>query len=162
MCTVNHSKHFKDPETGVHTNNVEGIHGIIKKIARNQFGRLPSLNDDGFTNYLDLLVWVTNLRLSKVPEFYGWCLTLRRWTKEPIEDFDHFIPVWEEDRMPGCNDEAENDDDEVEDDQGEGDGDGQDEDWFNKDHQVEVDFDLGFQMDDGVDEGDGVGVAEAV
>ena len=54
--TVNHSKHFKDPDTVVHTNNVEGIHGTIKRYARSQFGRLPSLSEDGFTNYLDLLV----------------------------------------------------------------------------------------------------------
>ena len=148
--TVNHSKHFKDPDTGVHTNNVEGIHGTIKRCARSQFGRLPSLSDDGFTNYLDLLVWVTNVRLTKVPEFYGWCKTLRRWTKEPIEDFDHFIPVWEEEEDGlGCVDDKEEADEEEVDSN----------DWFNTD-QAEVDFDLGFNVDglDGVDQGEGDGV----
>ena len=38
--TVNHSKEFKNPETGVHTNNVEGMHGVIKRDGYSQFGRL--------------------------------------------------------------------------------------------------------------------------
>ena len=38
--TVNHSREFKNPETGVHTNNVEGMHGVIKRDGYSQFGRL--------------------------------------------------------------------------------------------------------------------------
>ena len=59
---VNHSKTFKDPETGACTNNCEGIHGVIKNNGRQQFGRLPFLNVSGQTYYLDLLVWRANKR----------------------------------------------------------------------------------------------------
>ena len=52
--TVNHSKGFKDAETGIHTNNVEGIHGVIKRDAYAQFSRLPYLTKEGSTYYLDL------------------------------------------------------------------------------------------------------------
>ena len=39
--TVNHSEGFINKVTGLHTNNVEGIHSVLKKNARSQFGRLP-------------------------------------------------------------------------------------------------------------------------
>ena len=62
--TVNHSETFRDPDTGVHTNNVEGIHGVIKKDARRQFGRLPYLTEDGQTYYLDLLGTPSEKKIS--------------------------------------------------------------------------------------------------
>ena len=62
--TVNHSKEFKNPETGAHTNNCEGMHGVIKRDGYHQFGRLPYLNEKGETYYLDLLVRRANARLQ--------------------------------------------------------------------------------------------------
>ena len=132
--TVNHSKHFADPETGVHTNNVEGIHGVIKKYARAQFGRLPNLSSSGFTNYLDLLVWKTNVKMAKVPEFSQWCRALWMWTKHPLEDFDHIIPVWQED------DDVDNDSQDADIDGHAGDDD-DDDGWFLAADDVESDGD---------------------
>lgn len=66
-CThfvVNHSKWFKDPSTGVHTNGVEGCHGLLKKDARRQFSRLPTVNDAGQTYYLDLVAFRVDQRLK--------------------------------------------------------------------------------------------------
>ena len=81
----------------------------------------------------------------------GGSRVLRRWTKDPIEDFNHFIPVWEEEEEEdglGCVNDKEEADEEVD-----------SNDWFNTD-QAEVDFDLGFNFDglDGVDQGEGDGV----
>ena len=74
--TVNHNEGFKDKESGVHTNNVEGIHGCIKKDAHAQFSRLPYLTKDGSPYYLDLLVWRANVRLQGKHFFYSWCNAL--------------------------------------------------------------------------------------
>ena len=107
---VNHSKTFKDPETGACTNNVEGIHGVIKKDGQQQFGRLPYLTDEGNTYYLDLLIWRANKRLMKIPFFYAFSLDLWYWTRYPLEDFVHIIPVFEEfdvDDDDGNDDSAE-------------------------------------------------------
>ena len=62
--TVNHSQNFKDPVSGVHMNNVEGIHATLEKDSRAQFGRLSSVRN-GHVYYLDLVVWRTNARLEE-------------------------------------------------------------------------------------------------
>ena len=67
-CThlvVNHKKEWKNPETGAHTNHVEGIHGVLKDDGKAQFRRLPYLTGNGETYYLDLLVFRTNAKLKK-------------------------------------------------------------------------------------------------
>ena len=53
--TVNHSEGFINKETGVHTNNVEGIHATLKKDARKQLSRLPYLTTEGQPYYIDLV-----------------------------------------------------------------------------------------------------------
>ena len=68
--TVNHSKEFKNPETGACTNNVKGIHAVLKRDGSQQFGKLPYLTCSGDTYYLDLLVWRANARLNKIPFFW--------------------------------------------------------------------------------------------
>ena len=94
--TVNHSKHFKDPETGAHSNNVEGIHGVLKQDGRSQFGRLPYLNSEGNVYYLDLLVWRANQRLQKKLLFHGFCSSLWAWTNTPLSFWNHTVPLWPE------------------------------------------------------------------
>ena len=93
---VNHSKTFKDPETGACTNNCQGIHGIIKQDGHAQFGRLPYLNAAGQTYYLDLLVWSAIKRLQKMGLFVAFLTDLWIWTLYPFEDFKHIIPVFKE------------------------------------------------------------------
>ena len=93
--TVNHSKEFKNPETGVHTNNCEGMHGVIKRDAFSQFGRLPYLNGEGDTYYLDLLVWRANVRLQGELIFKAFCKDLWQWTHHGLEDWNRKIPLYE-------------------------------------------------------------------
>ena len=91
--TVNHSQNFKDPVSGVHTNNVEGIHATLKKDSRTQFGRLPSVRN-GHVHYLDLVVWRTHARLRACEQgtdsqfLVNFLLALRDWHKEPLDSFD--------------------------------------------------------------------------
>ena len=94
--TVNHSVHFKDPDTGAHTNHVEGIHAVLKKDCRQQFGRLPYLSSLGETYYLDLLVWRANTRLKKSPLFLKFVNTLWLWTNQPLEGWERLVPVMEQ------------------------------------------------------------------
>ena len=117
---VNHAKEFKSAE-GDHTNNVEGIHGVIKQDARQQFGRLPYLNSEGNTYYLDLLVWRANKRLANVPFFYGFALDLWTWTRYPLHDFLHLVPM---------DNELEDDDDDDDDDAEAVDVEHDDHEWF--------------------------------
>ena len=112
MCqlyTVNHSKGFKDPVTGRTTNNCEGIHGVIKRAAHKQFGRLPYLNSTGECYYLDLLVWRENKNLEGLDVFMSYCMDLWFWTNRPLEDFDHIIPIVEDVE----NESDDEDDDDV-------------------------------------------------
>ena len=103
---VNHSKEFKTAD-GHHTNNCEGIHGVLKRDARSQFGRLPYLTGEGKTFYLDLVVWRANARLKDEPLFYSFCKALHSWTNNPLEDFDHTIPVREEEEEEEVADEED-------------------------------------------------------
>ena len=91
--TVNHSKEFKSPKTGACTNNCEGIHGVIKRDGFSQFGRLPYLNNNGETYYLDLLVWRANARLKGIPLFEDFCKILWLWAQHPLEDWNRRIPL---------------------------------------------------------------------
>ena len=63
--TVNHSEGFMNKETGVHTNNVEKIHSVLKKNASSQFGHLSYLTRSGKPTYIDIVCWRTNIKLQK-------------------------------------------------------------------------------------------------
>ena len=123
--TVNHSEHFRDPDSGVHTNNVEGIHGVLKRAAMAQFGRLPYLPSDGLPYYLDLLIWRINAELKgeRTP-WQQFCFDLWVWTNQPeLEGFNRRVP------MPGGGEEEEQEVEEEEDDIDDVGGD-MDGDWF--------------------------------
>ena len=103
--TVNHSEHFRDPETGCHTNNVEGMHRIIKHECLKQFNRQPLVEQTGRPIYLDLVSWRCNHRLEQkekgepINVFRHFLRALLKWVREPIEDFDHRIPLIIEDNL---------------------------------------------------------------
>jgi transposase-like protein len=50
--TVNHSQHFKDPGTGVHTNTIEGTWAAIKAVISKRYGC-----EDGISNHLGVFIW---------------------------------------------------------------------------------------------------------
>ena len=91
--TVNHSVEFVNRETGACTNRVEGLHGVLKKESRSQFGRLPYLTQHGETYYLDLLVFCCNCRLQKQHIFIQFADALWKWTPFPLSDYDGYTPV---------------------------------------------------------------------
>ena len=51
--TVNHSLHFKDPVTGVHTNNIESYWCRIKTKLK----RMKGCHKDQLPSYLDEFMW---------------------------------------------------------------------------------------------------------
>jgi hypothetical protein len=56
---------FKYPETGIHTNNVEGIHMLLKKDTLRQFGRSADIDIyKGSVRYLELAQWRVNRGLE--------------------------------------------------------------------------------------------------
>ena len=91
--TVNHSEGFINKDTGDHTNNVEGIHKILKKHARDQFGRLPYLTSGGKPYYIDLVCWRTNIKLKRENFWRSFCKALQQWVSDPLEDWDRTVPV---------------------------------------------------------------------
>lgn len=95
--TVNHSEGFINRETGVHTNNVEGIHATLKKDARKQFGRLPYLTSDGKPYYIDICNWRVNQGLQKRSVWPAFCRILQTWTKDPLEGWKNIVAMVEED-----------------------------------------------------------------
>jgi len=111
--TVNHSEGFINKQTGVHTNNVEGIHATLKKDSRKQFGRLPYLTSDGKPYYIDLVCWRVNQGLQKISLWPAFCRILKTWTKEPLEGWKNIVPMIEEDDVV----EDEQEEDELEEDE---------------------------------------------
>ena len=89
---VNHAEAFV--QDGIHTNNVEGVHGVVKNDGRKMFGRLPYLSDRGQSYYLDILIWRLNVRLQKARYFTEYLRCLYRWTWAPCEDYENFTPVF--------------------------------------------------------------------
>ena len=51
--TVNHSLHFVDPATGVHTQNVESYWNRVK----GKFKRMKGVHEDMLSSYLDEFMW---------------------------------------------------------------------------------------------------------
>ena len=66
--TVNHSVHFLDPETGVHTNGIEGLWGLLKLLFRRKIG-IPREQIPG---YIDEFWW---------KQRYGTSQKRRSWIK---------------------------------------------------------------------------------
>ena len=132
--TVNHAKTFRDPDTGAHTNNVEGIHGVIKRAALAQFSRLPYLMRDGMTYYLDLLIWRENQHLQDKPAFTAFLKDLYFWTHSPLEDFNRRIPVFPEELKDEELKDEEEDDEEIL-------GNADDGEWFIQAEDVEKELD---------------------
>ena len=54
--SVNHSKNFVDPDSGAHTNTIEGLWALVKKKLKSMSGTLY----EHFTSYLDEFVWFRN------------------------------------------------------------------------------------------------------
>ena len=77
--TVNHSVHFLDPETGVHTNGIEGLWGRMKLFLRKKRGipreQIPGYIDEFWwrqrygTTHLDVLQAV----LDHISEWFPCC-----------------------------------------------------------------------------------------
>ena len=122
---VNHSVEFVSP-AGHHTNHVEGVHGRIKQMARQQFSRLPKLTDEGLPLLLDILVWRRNMEitLSRGEMFRAFMATLTFLIQDgvEIEDYDFHVPMGnladdDHQHQDGDDDEDDNEDDDENDDE---------------------------------------------
>ena len=51
--TVNHSLHFKDPVTGVHTNNIESY----RELAKGKLKKMKGCKHEFIPSYLDEFLW---------------------------------------------------------------------------------------------------------
>ena len=109
---LSHAETFCDPGTGAHTNNVEGIHGVIKSAALAQFNRLPYLTEEGMTYCLDLLIWRENQNLQEKPVFTSFLQDIYFWTHFLLEDFNHISPVFQKEEMEEKLEDEEDDDNE--------------------------------------------------
>ena len=94
--TVNQSVVFINKETGVHTNNVEGIHATLKVDARKQFNRLTFLTPDGKPYYIDLVNWRVNQGSKKNSLWLAFCRILKTWTEDPLEGWTNIVQMEEE------------------------------------------------------------------
>ena len=96
---VNHKENFRDPDTCVNTNAVEGIHAVLKNESRKQFSRLPRMTADGLPLYLDILCWRVNGRLrakhldAKKYAFASFCKCLKLWHSDPVEGYVQRVEV---------------------------------------------------------------------
>lgn len=71
--TVNHRHHFRDPVTGVHTNNVESMWNAAKFEIKRMRGTL----DDQIPGYLEEYMWRFNVAKHKSSTFQALIETLR-------------------------------------------------------------------------------------
>ena len=67
--TVNHTLHFVDPVTGVHTNGVEGMWQKSKSKFKSMYG---ATNRDMIPDYLAELMWSQRFGKTNHPFFNFW------------------------------------------------------------------------------------------
>ena len=68
-CTVNHSLHFVDPSTGVHTQNVESYWGRVKRKIKHMKG----CHATEILSYLDEFMWKERFGKTKRASFSNIC-----------------------------------------------------------------------------------------
>ncbi len=92
---VNHSVSFINDD-GDHTNNVEGVHSLLKRIGREQFHRLPYINPRGSPYYIDLLRSRVNWSLGNLDPFQEMCKAIHNWSQSPLDDYRHQVQMMQE------------------------------------------------------------------
>ena len=71
--TVNHSLHFIDPTTGVHTQNIESYWNRVK----GKFKRMKGVHESMLTSYLDEFMWRERHGRSASTAFTNLCRDIR-------------------------------------------------------------------------------------
>ena len=69
-------------DSGVHTNNVEGMHSVVKRQTRRRFWKVCPKGSKG--RHLQLAVFVENCKLpaAKKDELCEWFKGCKTWLKE--------------------------------------------------------------------------------
>ena len=63
---MNHPKNFADPDSGAHTNTIEGLWALVKKKLKAMSGTLYK----HLPNYFDEFVWFRKFRVTEYSRSY--------------------------------------------------------------------------------------------